>query len=41
MKQREPGRPGYLTSVDKKLAEKEEMSRQRRMEEEQSKLKLK
>lgn len=35
MKQREPGRPGCLGGVDKKLAEKEERSRQRRLEEEE------
>ena len=28
-RQREPGRPGCLAGVDKKIAEKEEMSRQR------------
>lgn len=37
-KQREPGRPGCLVGVDKKLAEKEERSRQRKMEEEKRKL---
>jgi len=35
MKQREPGRPGCLGGVDKKLANKEERSRQRRLEEEE------
>lgn len=34
-KQREPGRPGCLAGVDKKLAEKEERSRQRKLLEEQ------
>ncbi|GBP39267.1 hypothetical protein EVAR_22674_1 [Eumeta japonica] len=34
-KQREPGRPGCLGSVDKKLADKEETVRQRRLEEEE------
>lgn len=33
-KQREPGRPGCLAGVDKKLAEKEERSRQRKLKEE-------
>jgi len=35
MKQREPGRPGCLDGVDKKLTEKEDRSRQRRLEEEE------
>ena len=35
MKQREPGRPGCLGGVDTKLAEKEQRSRQRRLEEEE------
>ncbi|CAG9783921.1 unnamed protein product [Diatraea saccharalis] len=34
-KQREPGRPGCLGGVDKKLADKEERARQRRLEEEE------
>lgn len=34
-KQREPGRPGSLGGVDRKLAEKEERVRQRRLEEEE------
>lgn len=38
-KQREPGRPGCLGGVDKKLAEKEERARQRRLEEEERNLK--
>lgn len=33
-KQREPGRPGCLAGVDKKLAEKEERARQRKLNEE-------
>ncbi|KAK2575365.1 hypothetical protein KPH14_001258, partial [Odynerus spinipes] len=37
-KQREPGRPGYLGGVDKKLADKEERARQRRLDEEERKL---
>ena len=36
-RQREPGRPGYLTEVDKKIAEKEERSRQRKVEDEKTK----
>lgn len=35
MKQREPGRPGCLSGVEKKLMEKEEISRQRRLKEEE------
>lgn len=35
MKQREPGRPGCLGGVDKNMAEKEQRSRQRRLEEEE------
>ena len=31
-RQREPGRPGRLAWVDKKIAEKEERSRQRKVE---------
>src|SRR5215469_3983841 len=38
MKQREPGRPGCLGGVDKKLANKEERSRQRRLEEEEERI---
>lgn len=38
-KQREPGRSGCLAGVDKKLADKEERSRRRLLEEEQRKLK--
>lgn len=38
-KQREPGRPGCLGGIDKKLAEKEERVRQRRLEEEERKVK--
>ncbi|GBP22440.1 NPC intracellular cholesterol transporter 1 [Eumeta japonica] len=34
-KQRKPGRPGCLGGVDKKLADKEERARQRRLEEEE------
>lgn len=37
IKQRQPGRPGCLAGVDKKLADKEERSRQRRFEEDQRK----
>jgi len=37
-KQREPGRPGYLAGVDKKLTEKEERVRQRRLDDEERKL---
>ena len=33
-KQREPGRPGCLAGIDKKLAEKEERARQRKLNEE-------
>ncbi|CAH0552487.1 unnamed protein product [Brassicogethes aeneus] len=33
-KQREPGHPGCLAGVDKKLAEKEERTRQRKLKEE-------
>lgn len=39
-KQREPGRPGCLAGVDKKLAEKEERARQRKLEEEKKRLQL-
>ena len=35
MKQIEPGRPGCLGGVDKKLAEKEERPRQRRLKEDE------
>lgn len=38
-KQREPGRPGYLAGVDRKLAEKEERARLRKLTEEKKKLK--
>lgn len=38
-KQREPGRPGCLGGIDKRLAEKEERVRQRRLEEEERKVK--
>lgn len=38
-KQREPGRPGCLAGVDKKLAEKEERARQRKLKEEKRILK--
>lgn len=38
-KQREPGRPGCLAGVDKKLAEKEERVRQRKLGEEEKRLK--
>lgn len=34
-KQREPGRPGCLAGVDKKLSEKEERSRQRKLKEDE------
>lgn len=37
-KQREPGRPGCLAGVDKKLADKEERIRQRRLDEELRKI---
>ena len=37
LRQREPGRPGCLAGVDKKIAEKEEMSRQRKVEDEKRK----
>ena len=36
-KQREPGRPGCLVGVDKKIAEKQERSRQRKVEDEKRK----
>lgn len=37
-KQREPGRPGCLAGVDKKLADKEERARKRRLDEEERNL---
>ena len=36
-RQREPGRPGCLVGVDKKIAGKEERSRQRKVEDEKEK----
>lgn len=39
IRQREPGRPGCLAGVDKKLANKEERAMQRRLAEEERKLK--
>lgn len=38
-RQREPGRPGYIAGVDKKLTEKEERAKQREIDEEKRRMK--